>query len=230
MTPAWQEWEGVAREYHEATGVDDPPVDAFLAARRARLRVEYSVGPSALDIERRVIRVNPRQHPRHVQIDIAHELGHYLLDRAGAANTEPAAKYLSGALLGPRRHVDRDISARGWSVRVLQERHRNMPALALALRITQLRDAVATIFDPLGRISPWRRASPWIEDPRIVDKPSKRERDFALRAFDIGADLEGDGPEEKGLFATVVPDEYDDGPRVVLVRDLRQLALRFNED
>lgn len=224
----WEDWEGVAREFHAATGTDDPPVDALLVARRARLRVEYAIAPSSLDLQRRVIRVNPRQRPRSVQIDVAHEVGHMLLQRAGLENLEVGAKYLSGALLGPGRCLDRDLVEMGWSISALQSKHLNMPALSLALRLTQLRDAVATIFHPLQRRRPWRRASPWITDPAITDKPTRLERDFAARAWDAGAELCGDGPDQ-GLHATVVLDEYDDGPRVIVVRDLRQLALRFTD-
>jgi Zn-dependent peptidase ImmA (M78 family) len=224
----WQEWEGVAREFQNSTGVDDPPVDARMVARRAKLEIRYAIGPSKLDIAKREITVNPRQHPTHVQIDIAHEAGHFLLDRAGLPNVELGAKYLSGALLGPHRCFDREVDSQNWSVVGLQRRHRNMPALALALRITQVRDAVATIFHPLQKRRPWRRASPWIEDLAVIEKPTRLERDFAARAWDVGTELHGEGAEE-GLHATVAPDEYSDGPRVIVVRDLRQLALRFIE-
>lgn len=229
MTVAeWQDWEGVARDFLDATGIDSP-VDARVVAHRARLRVEYGPGASSLDLERRVIRVNPRQRPRDLQIDIAHEVGHALLVRAGMRNVEVGAKYLSGAVLGPRRRIERDIEARGWSLVELQRHHVNMPSLALALRVTQVRDAVATIFHPLQKRRPWRRASPWIEDPRITEaKPSRLERDFAARAWVEGGELHGEGAEQ-GLHATVVLDEYDDGPRVIVVSDLRQLALRFTE-
>lgn len=223
----WMDWEGVARDFQDSTGVDDPPVDANVVAYRCRLRVEHVNGPSSLDVVGRVIQVNPHQHPRHVQIDIAHEAGHYLMIRAGLRNIEVGAKYLSGALLGPRRVIDLDVEQRGWSIAALQERHSNMPALALALRITQVRDAVATIFHPTRRMEPWRRASPWITDRAITEKASKIERDFASKAWKAGRDLHGED-QHAGLHATLVHDEYDDGPRVIVVRDLRQLALRFD--
>ncbi len=226
---SWEDWEGLAREFHDATGVGDPPVDAFIVARRAQLAVEYSVGPNSLDLERRVIRIRPVVHPRVLHVEVAHEVGHALLDRAGLPQSETGAKYLSGALLGPRQHIDRDLRESGWSISALQSKHLHMPALALALRITQVRDAIATIFDPRGELRPWRRASPWIEDPRITaSKPSALERDFAARTWEARADLVGEGCEG-GLFAHLVLDEYEDGPRVIVVRDLRQLAFRFSE-
>lgn len=236
MSDDWRDWEGVARDFHDSTGVDDPPVDGHVLAKRARLRVEYGPGSSSLDLIERKITVNPRQLPRDLHIDLAHEVGHALMIRAGMQNLEAGAKYLSGALLGPRRHIDRDVDRTNWSVPALQSVHRNMPSLALALRITQVRDAVATIFHPTQRMDHWRRASPWITDPAITENPTRLERAFAMKAWNAGTELHGDelhklygDPTYRGLHATIVLDEYEDGPRVIVVRDLRQLNLRFTD-
>ncbi len=156
-----------------------------------------------------------RQHMR-----IAHELGHFALERHGLDDTEDGARYVGGALLLPRRAMHRDLVETAWSITKLQKRHEHASATAIAIRITQLRDAVATVFDLAGHRKPWRRASSWITDARI-GRVSKFERDLAHRALEAGCEVRGD---ELCYAVPVVEGNYS---QVIVVCELEQLSLRL---
>lgn len=217
-----QEWEGLAVELGEETGCDDPPVDAFELADCAEFEVRAAQsGLSRLDLEERVIRVDLDQRPERVHMSIAHELGHWLLKRAGSPDSEWGAKYIGGALMMPRTPFGRHLTRTAWSIPRLRALHTNTSATAMAVRITQLRDAVATIVDPRGHKKPWRILSPWIAD-RALRHVSRWERELARQAYEAGDEVRGDE-----LCYAVPLTDHPREHRVLVVCELEQLALRL---
>lgn len=137
-------WEGVARDLLESTGCDDPPVDAFELAACCGLEVRAKSGPASL--VGNVIRVDmrARQVRRHGQV--AHELGHFALQRAGEENSEAGAVYIASALLLPRLRFDNDLR-QTWDLYELMRRHPNASAEAIARRICAMRGTIASVWD-----------------------------------------------------------------------------------
>jgi hypothetical protein len=220
------EWEGVARDLLERAGADDPPVDAFVVADCWGFAIEASPGPSSLDVEARVIRVRASERPERRHMSVAHELGHFGLIRAGLPNEEDGARYIGGAILLPRSRFDRDLTRTAWSITKLRAIHANTSATAIAVRITQLRDAVCTLIDPKGRKTPWRVASPWVHDPRIDRRRVTRwERELAERAYEARSEVHD--PDAPLCYAVPVIDDEGGEDRVIVVVERQQLSLRL---
>lgn len=158
MDEAQATWEGIAADVLEATGCDDPPVDAFELADLCGLSIAPSGRQGAfrrgdsifLDLKARTV----RQHGL-----VAHELGHWSLERADEHDTEVAARYLAGAFLLPRIAFERDLGQTEWDLRRLRLRHPNASAEMIARRIVNLRDAVTSIWDDGKMARRWGSAS-----------------------------------------------------------------------
>lgn len=209
--------EGVARDALESTGCDDPPVDPFELADCLRIEVRANRRGGGRR-EGNVVYVDMRaRHVRACGI-CAHEIAHVLLDRAREPNTEPGARYLSGALMLPRAAFDRDLRDTAWALDELRRRHPNASAEMIARRVVAMRDAVATIIDN-GKVTA-RVVSPWLEDPRLR-RTSRWERGLADAALDSGELVRGD----QLVWALPVLD--GSWRRVVIVAEASQLALRF---
>lgn len=220
------EWEGIAADVSESTDNDVPPVSAFDLAGCCELELEPWTHPGAkLDMLAGVIKFNPNARAEQQHRDIAHEVAHLALRRGGVPDPEDAARYVGGCLLMPRRAMDNDIRSFAWSVVKMRARHVYVSELALAVRITQLRDAVITCIDPRGRKRPWRRPSPWITDPRATSPtPSRFERELANEAWRTAGEIRADSL----CYAVPIVDVDGAGEdRVLVVCELEQLALRF---
>ena len=122
----------------------------------------------------------------------------------------------------PSRETTRQLTETAWSMRRLREINVNVSATAIAVRITQLRDAVCTIIDPRGRRRPWRVWSSWITDPRVSRGVSRWERELAERAYAAGDEVRGD----ELCYAVPVLDD-DEHHRVIVVCQREQLSLRL---
>lgn len=216
------DWEGTAAELGDATGCNDPPIDAFELAECCDLRIEPApIATAQLDHAQRLIKLNVSMRPVRQHMSVAHEVGHFALIRAELENTCAGAGYVGGALLLPRRALDRDLT-RTWSIEAHRARHVNVSATAIAVRITQLRDAVATVLDPNGRKKPWRVVSSWVSEKRFR-RVSAWERDLASRAYDAREELRGD----ELCYALPLLDGPPDEHRVIVVCELEQLSLRI---
>ena len=219
MEAPWIEWEAVAAEVVDAT-CTTAPVDCFRLAAACGFAVRLHTG--ATELRAGEILVGADMRPQRQHMRIAHELGHFALARHAIPDTEHGARWAGGALLLPRRDFDRDLTRTAWSMARLRELHVNASATAIAVRTTQLRDAVATILDPRGRKKPWRISSPWIAEKRIV-RVSAWERELAQRAFDAGEEVRGDELCYAFPLLEGEPDEH----RVIVVCELEQLSLRL---
>lgn len=219
MEAPWQEWEEAAAEVIASTNTSTP-VDAFRLATACQHEVRFRVGAN----ERRgnVIYINPRMRPQRQHGRIAHELGHFVLERHEIVDSEPGAKWAGGALLLPRLAYSRDLTRTAWSITRLRELHVNASATACAVRITQLRDAVASVIDPTGRRAPWRTVSPWIQERRLR-RVSAWERKLAARAYETREEVQGD----QLCWATPLLDGPRDEHRVLVVCELEQLSFRL---
>jgi hypothetical protein len=212
-------WEGVASALLDETGCDDPPVDALELADCCGLSIVGWARPGAmLDRAQSLIRVNLGERSTRVHMSVAHEVAHWAQVRSGLPDEEDAARWIGGALLLPRRVMLNDLRHTAWSIRALRERHTNASAEAIAVRIVQLRDAVATVIDN-GRVTK-RVASPWLSDPRLR-RISKWERELAAEALRDGTEVRGD---ELCYALPLVEGKHE---RVIIVAEAEQLSLRL---
>lgn len=212
-------WEGIALDVLDEAGAD-APVSAFALAAACGLEVRLAPLARAR-MAHGVIEVSAAARPRRQHGLVAHELGHWALERAEEPDTEPGARYLAGALMLPRRAFDRDLTDTGWDLAELQARHPNASAEMIARRVTTLRDAVASIWDG-GRFTA-RVASAWLEE-RVPARATTRERQLALATFASG---EVQHPAE---LVWAVPVFDGDHRRVVVVIEAEQLALRWTRE
>ncbi len=223
MEAPWLDWETAAQEILDSTNTS-VPVDAFALAKACEFEVRAHAGRGEKH-ERRdgdIIYIDPRARRQRQHMEVSHELGHWGLDRHELPQSEYGAKYLGGALLLPRREMDRDLARTAWALLKLRDIHVNASLTAIAVRTTQLRDAVATILDPCGKKKPWRITSPWIND-RHLRRISAWERELAQRAYEAGEEVRGD----ELCYALPLLDGPPHEHRVLVLCELEQLSLRL---
>lgn len=209
-------WEGVAADVLESTGCDDPPVDAFELADCCGLEVRHGLTHR----DGNVIYIDSRTRDVRQHGLVAHELAHWALCRAKEQNTEPAANFVSGALMLPRCAFEKDLRSSDWDLRQLRARHIYASAEMIARRIVGLRDAVATIVDA-GRIKA-RAASPWLPDR--FRRMSRFERDLVDEALRTGEVQRADDL----IWAFPVFDGAH--RRVVVIAEAAQLSLKLGDE
>lgn len=152
--------EGIARGVHDL-GIESP-IDAFTLA--ALLGVELRPGPGNGELDGD--RITYPSRARHVRQHgvIAHELGHWLLGwHQQDPHDEPAARYLAGALMLPREAFLADLAACAWDLFDLQRRHPNASAEMIVVRMTQVSDACASIWDQ-GKLTRHYASAEWLVD------------------------------------------------------------------
>lgn len=152
--------EGIAQELLDVA-LMEAPVDAMELAACCGLEVRLSEIRDALLYDG-TIYVSRRARISRIHLLVAHELGHWALARAAQADSERDADYLAGALLVPRRALERDLRS-GWDLDALRAMHVHAPASTIATRIAQVREATAAIYDQ-GRLS--RRVGPELASER----------------------------------------------------------------
>lgn len=207
--------EGIAAAVHDRAGVDGS-VDAFDLAARLGLRVEQIARRGATLTGDDVIEVDIRSRLTRQHGLVAHELGHWALDVHGEERLdEPAARFLSGALLVPRVQLERDLRAT-WRLDELMHRHPCASAEMIARRICELRDAVVTVIDN-GRVRA-RIASPWLGTPPRL---SRFERELVEEALGSGDVVEA------GALVHAMPLVEGNWRRVIVVAEAEQLAMRW---
>lgn len=200
----WETWEGVGASLLDEVELDGA-VDALELAALCGVPVRARCGPSAL-VGGEVL-VDLRGDPRRVQRDVAHELGHWALRRAGEDDSERGADYVAGALLMPRRAFRCALIASGWDLAALARIYA-APWPWLAARVPQVADAVATLWEGrycIARLAspwePWARGVPTEEEAALSD--ACRESGEAMRHGLTGAWLvEGTSPR---VVVTIAP-------------------------
>lgn len=182
MTP--EDWEGAAAELLDAT-CTTAPVDMFRLAAACGIQVRAGKR-SRICLEDGVAHVDLAARAVRQQGLLAHELGHFALERSGLPQCEQGARYIAGALRLPRREFDRDLRRVGWSIVALQALHPHASAQAILVRIVQLRNASACVVDPTDKTAPWR-----ISPERTP--VTERELELARRAWAAKHELVEDG-------------------------------------
>lgn len=210
-----EQWEAVARDIHDQTGID-APVDAFELAALCGLHLEPG-GREHGALERNVVRYDVHARPVRQHGTVAHETAHYVLRLVGMPDTEPAARATAGALMVPRATFDRDLRETGWDLEELRRRHPNASAEIIARRVAELRDAVISVVDQ-GRIHA-RVRSPWMPQPR--QRLTGLERELVDAALHTGE------PQRANALLAAYPLIDDEHRRVIVVAEARQLGLRF---
>jgi hypothetical protein len=209
------ELEGIAAELLSAVGLDDAPGDAFALAELCGLTVVSGAGRGARR-EGDVVYVDSKARRTRQHGLVAHEIGHWALERVGEnPHDEPAARFLSGALLVPRRRFDRDLRAT-WRLDELMAMHANASGELLARRIAELRDAVVTIVDN-GRVRSRFSAAHVYAPVRMT----RVERELVAEALERGHAVEG------GPLVHATPLVEGAWQRVIVVAEVEQLAMRW---
>lgn len=139
-------WEGIADDVLSSAGFDGDPVDAFDLAESCGLVVM----PTATRVAHRMgsllsVPWTGRRVWDHYQV--AHEIGHWALERAHEPDSEEGADYLACALMLPRRRFEADLRATAWNPAALATLHPNAASSAIVRRIAMLRPALATVWD-----------------------------------------------------------------------------------
>ncbi len=141
------ELEGLAEEAYASAGVDPPDVVALafaLLGPDAIVRDQRPMsGPAAL-VGRSIVIARAA-----TPFDVAHELGHFLIRRAGLLieDEEAAANYLAGALLAPRRTFREALRTVGHRLPELAEMFA-MTETAAALRIGEVEGTPIAVVAP----------------------------------------------------------------------------------
>lgn len=212
--------EGVAADLLEAAGCDDPPVDAYELAECCGLRLKPVANQNAC-IVGDVLSVPLRARDVRQHGQIAHELGHWALRRAGQQDDHPSVRYVAGALLLPRRHFERDLED-GWDLPRLRARHLHASAEMIGRRIVNLRDAVVSIWDQ-GKLRR-RVVSPWLPERLVRSRVTRIERELAEACLATGA------PVHEDSLLAAWPVFSPGWRRVIVVAEAAQLSLRLGED
>jgi hypothetical protein len=184
--------DAVALELLAAAGVDRPPVDAFVLAKRLGITVAVDDGQHGraryvrLDGRRParsrptiLLRSDPRRERRHWAV--AHEIGEYAAHRVFARwgvdarevvprAREEVANCLAGRLLLPTAWFLADAAAGGWDLAALKARYATASHELIARRMLECPPPViVTIFD--HRAVSFRRSNV----PGRVPPPSTAE-------------------------------------------------------
>lgn len=178
-----EDWEGAAAELLDAT-CSSGPVDMRRLATACRfdLRGWQCTDAAQLRASSLTLVVDAGARHERQQGLIAHELGHFALQRSGLAQSERAARYVAGALRYPWREALPEFRSTRWSIEALRQLHPHVSATAIAVRITQLRRAVMSLFDPLGRVRPWRVVNHDVRG-ELARRAHPLEHDLAIEAW-----------------------------------------------
>lgn len=179
----WEDWEGAAAELLDAT-CSSSPVDMRQLATACRVDVRpwrCRDGAQVRFATRTVYVDQAARHERQQGL-IAHELGHVALDRSALDQSERAASYVAGAIRLPWRETLAQLRDTAWSIAAMRKLQPHASATVIGVRTTQLRNAVLSIFDPVGRIRPWRLARP--DTPaEIARRPTAVEHRLSAEAW-----------------------------------------------
>ena len=140
-----------------------------------------------------------------------------------SSDLERGATYVGGCLRLPRQEFIRDIRRTEWSIEQLRKLHPDASALAIAVRITQLREAVATVIDPVGRVAPWRVGT-LCAGSTILELVTSAEDELAAQAWRTRLECRS----SLGLIvATPLPDPDRRHDRVIVVASLDDVTPSF---
>lgn len=171
--------EAIAREIGEGTGCDEPPVDALRLA--ALVGFEVCAGRGRREGTTLFVPFG-RCAETMLHWVCAHELAHGVLALEPAVeNTEENASYLAAALLLPRRSFCADLHRTGWSLAQLHAIYSTAPPLAIARRIAECRDAIASVWTSGGRV---RRR--FAQDHVLTPRPLPLESTLAAGCWTHG--------------------------------------------
>jgi hypothetical protein len=179
--------EGIAREAWESTG-SLLPVDAFELAWALGVTVVpwRKAGGSREDD---TVWYPQKARPVRQHGTVAHELGHWLLEQHRLdARDEASARYLAGALLLPRVPFLADLAATDWDLFELQRRHPNASAEMVVVRMTQVSEATAWVWDAAKLARRYGLDADDSEAAPIVDRVLELERPLAagpVRAWPV---------------------------------------------
>lgn len=172
--------EAIACEVGEGTGCDEPPVDAL----RIAALLGFEVRPGWARRQGATLFVPfGSAADEAVHWACAHELAHGLLDlEPGVDNSEENASYLAAAILVPRRSLCEEVRKFGWSLAKLHALYWTAPPLAIARRLAECRDGIASAWTSGPRLRR-RFGHEYVMPPR----PLPLETELARTCLERGA-------------------------------------------
>ncbi len=211
---SYRVWEADAAQLRAELGLEDTIIHPKILASRYELRVETRAARRSSCWDGSLILIDARATPEQQAFDLAHELGHFALDRYGSEQSERAASYVGGALLMPRRPFSAAVRSHGRNN--LEALHRSFPfpsSEVIARRIVDVDEAVVTIAQ--GRRVVARVGSPWLAPPR--ERLARDEAAVIRRVLETGQRV-----DEGWISGTPA------GPRrVILIAEFEQLSMRY---
>lgn len=180
--------EGLARQIHEETGAE-APIDAFVLAEACGLTLRpWSKAHAEIDLDAAVIRYPSRVRSERMHFRVGHELGHAVLVRAGESDQDESdVDYLASALLLPRARFLADLAETDWDLDAMRARHPNASAQAIVVRMTQVSEATASVWDA-GRLHRVYGEHDTEADRELVNRVLEREvpvRDGVVVAWPV---------------------------------------------
>ena len=166
-----------------------PPIDGIGLATAWDVGVRASSDVSRSHWQGSAIRVPRRLSRAEQSWQVARQLGHWGLWRAGCPESEQSADLVAEALLLPREAFSADLRATLWDLRALAAIHCYCPHELIARRIVSLRSACAAAW--LGGAMVSRHVSPWL--PESYARVTVFERELAADALVQGCTLQGGG-------------------------------------
>src|SRR5687768_295165 len=107
-------WEGSAAQLRGELGLDDTIVHPKILAAGYELDVRSTAIRRGSCMAGGRVFVDGRATQEQQAFDLAHELGHFALDRYNEEQSEQGASYVAGALLLPRRPLTSTLRLYGW--------------------------------------------------------------------------------------------------------------------
>lgn len=212
----FREWEGCAEQLRAETRADDRQVHPRLLVATCGLALVGTRGIAGCWLGRRVY-YDHTARPERQTGTIAHELGHFALDRYNEEQSERGAAYTGAAILVPRRAIDGVLRRVGWDMDALRADFPHASAELLARRIADVREAVVTIVD--GRRIKARVSAPWLPPPSTG--LTREERRVLAVAMTERRQI------DEGWIRAIPVIDPDQAPRVILIAEREQLELRF---
>jgi Zn-dependent peptidase ImmA (M78 family) len=179
-------------EVLEDAGIEQPPVDATVVAKRMGLVVARN---EAMPLRGRFVRladrlsdgegqgtivVGPAERPERLQWAVAHEIGESVAhrvfqalgvpsERAGENARERVANHLASCLLLPRAWFAVDGESLDWDLAALKRRYATASHELVARRMLEMRPPIVVTLCDLGSVR-WRRSNLAGRPPRMLSE------------------------------------------------------------
>lgn len=163
-------WDGEAEDVLSLLKLQHPPCAFDLAAALGLECVAVDGFPDAGLVDRKVL-YDASARPVRVQGLIFHEVAHHVLRLLGIRDDEASVGRFAAAMQLPKGEFVRALEDVGWHLLALRRRFPKASGELIARRITEIRPAVATVYDH-GVLSRQYWSKLAIRDPDVCELAS----------------------------------------------------------